>query len=124
MNHAELVRRTGAAAIRTVVLPVRVQIAFLYTKAVSALAHAGATVLKYVAAAAIPLLVVIVFFLFAASLLSGIAGEEEQFGYASSGYEIVAYGIREAWPEKRYHGYRITATRQDMVRVANTRVGK
>ena len=40
------------------------------------------------------------------------------------GYEIVACGIREAWPKKRYHGYRITATRQDMVRVANTRVGK
>ena len=40
------------------------------------------------------------------------------------GYEIVAYGVREAWPEKRYHGYRINATRQDMVRVANTRVGE
>lgn len=95
MNHAELERRTRAAAIRTVVLPIRVQIALLRTKVASALVHAGMVVLKYVAATAIPILAAVVFFLFAASLFSGIAGEEEQLGYASSGYEIVAYA--EEW---------------------------
>lgn len=94
-DHAELERRTGAAAIRTAVLPVRVRFALLYTKVASALVHAGIAVLKYVVAAVIPLLSAVVFFIFAASLLSGIAGEEEQLGYVSSGYEIVAYA--EEW---------------------------
>jgi len=48
-------------------------------------------ILKYAAAAAVPLLGVLLFFLSVTSMLSGIAGEEEQPGAASSGLEIVSY---------------------------------
>ena len=94
-DHGEIERHTGVSAIRTAILPVRVQIILLRTKVSSALMHTGTAILKYVAATVIPLLTVVIFFLFVASLLSGIAGEEEQLGYASSGYEIVAYA--EEW---------------------------
>ena len=76
-------------------LPVRVPVSVIRTKVEAALLQAGANLLKYAAAAVVPLVTALLIFLFAASLLSGIAGEEEQLGYASSGYEIVAYA--EEW---------------------------
>lgn len=91
----ELEWKTGTATIRTVMLPVRVPVSVIRTKVEAALLQAGANLLKYAAAAVVPLVTALLIFLFAASLLSGIAGEEEQLGYASSGYEIVAYA--EEW---------------------------
>lgn len=86
---------TGMAAIRTVTLPIRVSVAVLREKVQAAIRQASAKLLKYTAAAAIPLVTALLLLLFVASVLSGIAGEEEQQGYAASGYEIVAYA--EEW---------------------------
>lgn len=90
-----LEQRTGMAVIKQVMLPVRVSFATVRARISKAFIKAGANLLKYAGAAAVPLVTVLFLFLFAVSLLSGIAGEEEQIGYASSGYEIVAYA--EEW---------------------------
>ncbi len=91
----QLEHSTGMAAIRTVLLPVRVPIAMMREKVQAAIRQTSKKLLKYAAAAVIPLVTALLLILFVASILSGIAGEEEQQGYASSGYEIVAYA--EEW---------------------------
>lgn len=91
----QLEHSTGMAVIRTVMLPIRVPVAMLRERVQTAIRQTSMKLLKYAAAAVIPLVTALLLFLFVASILSGIAGEEEQQGYASSGYEIVAYA--EEW---------------------------
>ncbi len=87
----ELEWKTGISAVKTAVLPIRAEIAVLLNKVTYRLLQTGMVILKYTAAILLPVITALLFLVFASSLLSGIAGEEEQLGYASSGYEIVAY---------------------------------
>ena len=91
VSTGELEWKTGTSAVKTAVLPVRAEIAVLLSKGASRLMQTGMVILKHAVIAMIPIITALLFLVFASSLISGIAGEEEQQGYASSGYEIVAY---------------------------------
>lgn len=91
ISAGELEWKTGISAVKTAVLPVCAEIAVLLNKVTYRLLQTGMVILKYTAAVLLPVITALLFLMFASSLLSGIAGEEEQIGYASSGYEIVAY---------------------------------